>query len=521
MSRFDILIRGGLIFDGTGADPVVADIGVRGDRIEDVGELGNASADLEVRAEGLCVCPGFIDVHSHSDAYLLVEPDAPSKIFQGITTEIVGQCGTSAAPLAGDYRLPADWRAHLGDIAWRSVAGYRAALATAGPAPNVRMFVGHNTLRGGVVGYERRRATPREIERMCALLRQSMEEGAAGFSTGLIYPPGCFAEVEEIHALAATAAEFGGVYSSHMRSEGSRLLEALDETITVARSTGIRVEVSHLKASGSANRHLAEPALEKIAAARAAGLEVAADRYPYTAACTDLDVVLPDWVQEGGPEEELRRLRDGRLRRRIEDELRRAHEEAYWDEVRIGTTVLEEHRGLRGRRLSDVGREMGLHPAAALLEIIAKEELRTAGIFFGMDEENMWRILAAPFVMVCTDASLRSPEGPLGLDHPHPRAYGAFPRFLRAAFDGRTVSPAEAIRKMTSLPAQWFRIADRGVIRAGAFADIVVFAPDELRDEATYERPHRLSRGIHWLLVNGTVTIAAGRLSGQRAGRWL
>lgn len=514
----DLKISGGQVFNGTGCEPIAADIGVRGNRIEAVGDLSLVEAQTGLDARGKCVCPGFIDVHSHSDSYILIEPSAASKVFQGITTEIVGNCGASAAPRVGAYLMPSDWREKKYPGPWSSVAEYRALVDRVKPAVNIRMLIGHNSIRAGVIGYDAREATADEIRRMADLLAESLDEGGAGFSTGLIYSPGLFATREEVVALAQVAAKRGKIYTSHMRSEGARLLEALDETLEIGRRSGARVEVSHLKTSGRRNWHLIDAALDKIRNARRDGIPVAADRYPYTAACTDLDVILPDWASGGGSEAALQRLRDRATRSKIRDALRASRDEQYWESVNIGSTHNPDNAAFQGMRLVDVATRLDMEPVDAALHLMDTDSLHTSAIFFGMSEENMWRILAEPYVMIGSDASLRAPEGPLSHDHPHPRAYGTFPRILRASLDGKTVALPEAIRKMTSLPAEQFGLSDRGIIERGKVADIVVFDPKTVRDAATYERPHQLAEGVEALIVNGALTVRDGRPTGKHGG---
>ncbi len=536
---FDLLITGGDVLDGTGAPSRFSDVAIVGDRIAAVGDLAGAEArqvlslrpppeersgtppQVGARAETPLVCPGFIDAHTHSDAYLLIEPSAASKIWQGVTTEVVGNCGASCAPLAGDYRMPSDWAAHAYPGAWRTLAEYRRLLDTVGPAVNVRFLVGHNTLRGGVVGYANRPARPEERASMARLLERSMDEGACGLSTGLVYAPGCFSDAGEVSALAAVVARRGGVYASHMRSEGTRLLEALDEVLGVARATGVRAQVSHLKASGRANWDKLPRALDRIRAARAAGLDIAADRYPYTSSCTDLDILFPAWAAEGGRAAVLARLDDPVARRRLRDELDAARGEAYWPTVTIGSTVHPANGGFMGRPLTDVAASLGLSPADAVLHLCRTDELRTTAFFDSMSEDNLVRVLGEPYVMPGSDASVRAPWGPLSADHPHPRAYGTFARYLRMAIDGRTVPLPEAVRRMTTLPARQFGLVGRGELRVGQAADIVVLDPGRVRDTATFARPHQLAEGIRHVIVNGVLTLSDGVLTGVRGGRFL
>lgn len=519
---FDLLLRNGLVIDGTGAPPFAADVGIESDQVADVGDLAAAEARRSIDATGLWICPGFIDVHSHSDAYLLIEPAAPSKVAQGITTEVVGNCGASGAPRFGAARMPSDWQRQTYPGRWSTVAEYRALLEQERPAVNVVLLVGHNTLRGSVMGYDARPAGPDDVRRMVGFLERSMEEGAVGFSTGLAYAPGMFAEAEEIHPLARAVVARGGIYATHMRSEGRRLIEAIDETLATAQATGVRTQISHLKTSGPENWHKLDAVLERIARARAEGVEVAADRYPYTASSTDLDAILPDWACEGDRDAIVERLTEPASRARLRAELLAARpDEAAWSRIVVGSTGRADLVALTGHTLTEIARDTGREPVDVALDLMAQDRLATQAFFHGMSEENMWRILAQPWVMLGTDASIRSPVGPLSTDHPHPRAYGTMPRFLRAAIDGRTVPTAEAICKMTSLPAEQFRLRDRGVLRTGAAADIVVLDPMRVRDAADFASPHRLAEGIEIVIVNGAVTMENGRATGRRAGRVL
>jgi len=460
-------------------------------------------------------------VHSHSDAYLLIEPSAPSKIYQGVTTEVVGNCGASAAPRTGAYQIPADWREKKYPGTWSTVAEYRRLLEAAKPAVNVVLLIGHNTLRAGAMGYEGRPATAEEVRRMTDLLAQALDEGGAGLSTGLIYAPGLFAERGEILALARLAAQREKIYTSHMRSEGGQLLEAIEETLGVNRETGVRVEISHLKTAGRNNWSKVDAALALIRHARDKGQDVAADRYPYTASSTDLDVVLPDWAAEGGRESILKRLRDPATRARLREELVQRRDATYWNSVLIGSTFKPENERFKGMPLVEAARQLGSEPVDAALHLMDTDELHTGAIFFGMSEENMEKILREPYVMIGSDASLRSPQGPLSQDHPHPRAYGTFPKLLRAALDGAIVPLPEMVRKMTSLPAQHFRLKDRGRLQPGSFADVIVFDPGEVRDNATYAHPHQLASGLRTVCVNGRMVLNEGKFTGTRSGRFL
>ena len=519
--KFNLLIKNGTVLNGTGAAAVSADIGISSERITEIGDLSKAEAKQTVDATGKMVCPGFIDVHSHSDAYLLIEPRASSKVFQGVTTEVCGNCGASAAPRLGDAKLPSDWQDKPFPGIWNTVAEYRKLFDQVKPAVNEALLIGHNTLHRGISGYEPRGATPDELKEMCRALEQALDEGGCGLSTGLIYPPASAVPSDEIVALAKVCAGRNKIYTSHMRSEGKQLFEAIDEALMIGRTSGARVQISHLKTSGNDNWHKLDAALEKIGAARAEGIDVAADRYPYTASCTDLDITLPNWALYDGKAAVLARLADPETRKKIRDEILSGRGEFGFGIIMIGSAEHPDLQRFKGRYLTDAASELGLEPVDALLHIVEKDELRTGGIFFGMSEENMWKILAQPWVMIGSDASIRAPDGLLSKDHPHPRAYGSFTKILRAALDGKAAPLPETIRKMTALPAEHFRLKDRGVLKKGNFADVVVFDPTKLKENSTYAKPHQLSGGIEALIVNGTLTIKDGQLTGQRNGQFL
>lgn len=522
------VIRGGMVFDGLGGEAVAADLALDGDRIAAVAARGElapalAGADVVVEAQGLAICPGFIDAHSHSDAYLLLEPTAASKVAQGITCEITGNCGASAAPRLPGYQLPSDWAAQHYPREWTDVADYRAALAEVRPAIHSRMLIGHRTIRSAVMGLAPRPATAEEVARMVGLMEIAMEQGGGGLSTGLIYAPAMFADRRELVALARVAGAHGGVYATHMRSEGARLLEAIDEAIAIAREAKCPLQISHFKTSGRRNWDKLEPALEEIEAARAAGLDVFSDRYPYTASCTDLDVLLPEWAGQGGNDVVYARLRDPEQRRRILEDIRAERAPGYWGGVHIAFT---RQPGWAGRPFLEYARAVGLEPPEALLHLLALDGPGTMGIFFGMSEDNLWRIWSQPWVMGGSDASIRAPWGPLGEDHPHPRAYGTFPRLLAASRPGgpahaRGIGLAEAIRKCTSLPATRFQLKGRGVIRAGAHADLVLFDPETIADMATYAKPHAFPAGIRAVYVGGEAAWQDNQPTGVRNGAYL
>ena len=489
---------------------------------------GNGGDFNTIDATGCIVRPGFIDAHAHSDAYLVLEPDAPSKISQGITTEINGQCGGSVAPRYGEARLSGDWATLLGSrLTWRSLAEYRTVLEAAKPAINTIQFVGHNTLRSSVVGYAGRAATSDELKEMQRLLAESLDAGGWGLTTGLIYQPGKYSTPEEVVALAKVTAERGGYYATHMRSEGDRILEAIDEVIDLVKATGIRAEISHLKTSGKRNWHKIDAVLEKIENAIGDGLLLGSDRYPFCAAGTDLDIVLPDWAQEGAAPAEMTRLADPATRAKIIAEINASDRD--WSTVMIGGTWSESTKPFSGQsvseilsrtsRLSQSSRNLS-SPGELICRILELDGCKTGAFFFGMSEENLDKILSRPWIVPGSDASLRAPWGPLGADHPHPRAYGTMPEFYRRV-RALGVSREEAIARMTSVPARRFGIAHRGVIEKGAFADIAIWKEDEFSSSATYVEPHKFSSGVKAVVVNGAVSYTEGKFSENRSGRFL
>ena len=512
------LIANGTVIDGIGAAARRADVLVDGERIAAIGEISAPDAET-IDATGCLVTPGFIDAHTHSDAYLVLEPDAPSKITQGITTEVNGQCGGSIAPRYGEARLSGDWAAILGErLVWRSLAEYRETLAAAKPAVNTVQFIGHNTLRSSVVGYAARAATPDELAKMGRLLEEALDQGGWGLTTGLIYQPGKYSTPEEVVALAKVAAAKGGLYATHMRSEGDRILEAIDEVIALARTTGIRAEISHLKTSGRKNWTKIDAVLEKIEGAMAEGLVLGSDRYPYCAAGTDLDVVLPDWAQEGAALGEVERLKDAAARTRIAAEINALDRD--WSTVMIGGTWHDDSRRFSGRTIAAICADEKTTPGEFICRIRGQDGAKTGAFFFGMSEENLAKIYSRSWIVPGSDASLRAPWGPLGADHPHPRAYATMPEFYRRV-RALGFSREETVARMTSVPAKRFGLRDRGELRVGAFADLVVWNEADFRAKATYTEPHQFTEGVKFVMVNGTVPYRGGRFTGDRGGRFL
>ena len=542
------LIKNGTIIDGQGTLAFVGDVLVEDDRIVEVipaGELQNFKTSEPqnlIDASGLIVSPGFIDAHTHSDAYLVIEPDAPSKVTQGITTEINGQCGGSVAPRYGEARLSSDWAAVLGDrLTWRSLAEYREVLAAAKPAVNTVQFIGHNTLRSSVIGYAARAAGDEDLREMSRLLDESLDAGGWGLTTGLIYQPGKYSTPAEVVALAKVAAAKGGYYATHMRSEGDHILEAIDEVIELVKATGIRAEISHLKTSGRKNWHKIDAVLDKIEGAMSEGLLLGSDRYPYCAAGTDLDVVLPDWAQEGGAPAELARLQIANLRAQIIEEINALDRD--WSTVMIGGTWAEENKRYSGKTVAEI---LGLEtldfrpglassvssplkssvlslkssPGELITSILLADGCKTGAFFFGMSEENLAKIYSRPWIVPGSDASLRAPWGPLGLDHPHPRAYATMPEFYRRV-RALGFSREETVARMTSVIADRFGIRGRGRIKKGAYADLVIWNEAEFKAKATFTDPHQFTGGVKAVMTNGVISYCDGKFTGNRGGRFL
>jgi N-acyl-D-amino-acid deacylase len=533
---FDILIRSGIVCDGTGSEPYAADIGIRGDRIALIAKKSGtascehlAAARKTIHAQELIVAPGFIDTHGHSEFSLLSDPRAEGKISQGITTEINGNCGLSAAPLFGEAlkQRESDLDEYGITERWSTFREYFAVLERRKPAVNYCTLTGHGNLRASVVGYEDRRISRSDLQMMRTMLADAMHEGAIGMSTGLIYPPGIYADTEELidlcRMLVSTENDGPCMYASHMRSEGDRLIESIGEAIAIAEGSGIRVHISHLKTSGERNWHKLDEAVSVIEKARNGGVVVTGDRYPYTAASTDLDTVLPSWTYEGGAEEELRRLQNPETQLRIRREILVQHSEpGYWEKIIITSVASEKNRWMEGKTIPHISHHQRCEPVDAVIGILIEEHLRVGAIFSSMDEKNLEKILSLPYIMIGSDSSARSFDGVTCRGKPHPRGFGSFPRFLGRfvpALAGMNLNTA--IQKITLLPAQTFGISGRGVLREGAFADITIFDSEKVLDKATYEEPFLQSEGIHYVIVNGVPAVWDRKLTGLRGGRVL
>ena len=531
-AAFDIVILNGHIVDGTGSPWYAADLGIRDGRVAAIGRLGGARAKQTIDAAGKVVAPGFIDLLGQSELTVLVEPTLPSKIFQGITTEFTGE-GGSVAPLDDDIikadRVGYDHFKITPD--WRNYAQYFARVEKQGLGINMAHFVGATQVRRMVLGDADKQPSPAELERMIGLVREAMEQGAVGVSTSLQYAPAPYARTEELIALASEAAKYGGVYATHMRSEAGAVLEALDEAIRIGREANIPVEVWHVKAAGKRNWGRMKDIVARIDQARRNGVDISADTYGYTAWYNSLSAFIPPWAHDGGDEKLIARLKDPQTRARIRADMLKADDSAWdneWQEipgpeaVLIGAVQNPELKGIQGKRLSEIAAAWKMDPIDALCEILIRDHAFTGVAVFAMSEPDVAMALTQPWVAFNNDSQGTAPTGLLGQEHPHPRAYGTFPRVLRKFVrEDKLLSLEEAIRKMTALPAGKMRLADRGVLKAGTWADVVVFDPATVTDVATFEQPNQLSVGMDYVLVNGVPVIAGGKQTGALPGRIL
>ncbi|NUO82950.1 D-aminoacylase [candidate division KSB1 bacterium] len=522
---FDFIIVGGLVYDGSGKDGVFNDVGIKAGRIAALGDLKDRSAQQKIEAHGLAVAPGFIDFHSHSDEELLLGGEAQSKIRQGVTTEVLGQDGGSLAPLNEKMalQLVENFKERFGlEVAWRDFAGYFRNLEARGMISNALSMVGQGTLRELVIGEDNRPATAEDLAQMKQLAQEAFAQGAYGISSGLEYTPGSFATTEEIIELCRSM-NGRGIYSTHMRNEDETLLEAIDEAIRIAREAGVALNIAHIKASGQRNWHKQGEMLAKLEAARAGGLQVTCDRYPYIAYNTGLSSLFPLWSRDGGDEKFVARLQDAALQDTLRAEVWHEVEKiGGWRSVMISSLTKHPRRGeFEGKTFEEIA-ATGADPFAKLFELIIAEEGGGNMIGFAMSEEDTTALLAHPYCMPASDGSALGLEGRLRRGNPHPRSFGTFPRVLgKYVRDDQIMSMAEAIRKMSALPADTLGLKDRGYLRAGYWADVVVFDPNTVADRATWAAPFQYPAGIPYVFVNGELVLAHDKLTGKLAGKVL
>ncbi len=528
---FDVIIKGGTLYDGSGTEPKHADVAIRGDRIAGIGDFKTAKAKAVVDANGLAVAPGFINMLSWSNESLIQDGRSQSEIRQGVTTEVMGE-GESMGPVNDRVRehMLSDQTDIKYEIKWNTLAEYLRYLETHGVSCNVASFIGATTIRENVIGFEDKAPTPELLDRMRELVRKEMEAGALGIGTSLIYPPAFYAKTEELIELCKVAAKYQGKYISHMRSEGNRLLEALDELIRISREAGIPAEVYHIKAAGQQNWGKLDNLLSRIETAQKDGLKITADMYTYTAGGTGLDASLPPWTEDGGYPALFKRLRDPATREKIAAEVKIDSDK--WENLYIGAgspdNILlvafksEKLKPLTGKTLAAVAKMRGKDPITTIMDLIAEDESRIGTIYLVMSEENVKKEIARPWISFCSDEASQAPEGVFLKSNPHPRAYGSFVRVLgKYVRDEKVITLPEAIRRLSAFPATNLGLDHRGMLKEGMFADVVVFDPATIADHATFEKPHQYATGVKHVFVNGVQVIKDGEHTGAKPGRAL
>ena len=528
--QFDVIIRGGTVYDGTGRAPVKADVGIRGDRIAAVGNLSRANAPTIVDAKGRAVAPGFINMLSHSETSWFVDSRSMSELLQGVTTQIFGE--GSMGPLSDEMKKRR--RDSQGDLRygvdWTTLAEYLNVLEKHGISQNVASFIGAATIREHVIGLENKPPTPAQLDQMRELVRREMEAGALGITTALIYPPAFFAKTEELIELCKVAAKYKGKYTAHMRSEGSQLIEAVQETIRISREAGLPVHIYHLKASGEINWPKMDQVIKMIADARKRGVKITADMYMYPAGGTGLDASLPPWVFDGGREAAYKRLQDPATRQKIAEAVRTPTND--WenlyslagspDRLVLASFRNDSLKPLTGKTLGEVAKMRGKDPIETIMDLLLEDRSRVGTIYFLMSEDNIKKQLRQPWVSFGSDAASIATEGVFLRSAAHPRAYGNFARLLgKYVRDEKVISLTEAVRRLTSLPAANLGLKDRGLLKSGMFADVVIFDPQTIADRATFENPHQYSVGVRDVFVNGQHVLKNGEHTGAKPGRAL
>lgn len=517
---YDLIISNGKIYDGSGNPPIDADVAVSADTIAAIGDLANATAKQRIDVNGHAVAPGFINMLSWANVSLIEDGRSQGDIRQGVTLEVLGE-GSSMGPLTDSMKVEMKERQNdiKYEIEWTTLGEYLQYLEDKGISTNVASFVGNGTLRRYVIGYDNREATDEEIQQMRDLVRQAMKEGAVGISSSLLYAPSGSANTEELIELAKVAAEYNGMYISHIRNEGDYLLESIDELIEISREAGISAEIYHLKASGQSNWSKLDLAIEKIQKARNDGLPITADIYTYPASSTGLHIQLPIWVREGGVEATIERLSDPSLRAKILNEIEFSTKP---EDILLVGFKNQELRYHIGKRLSEVAEELDKSPGEVMIDLIVEDDSRIQVVYFSMSDENISKKVALPWVSFCSDAGSFTNEGIFLKQSTHPRAYGSFIRVLgKYTRDESVLSLPEAIRKLTALPAKNLKIKKRGFLRPGNYADIVVFDPEEVTDVATFENPHQYAKGVIHVWVNGEQVLNNGEHTGNTPGRFV
>lgn len=530
-ARYDVILRGGTIYDGSGGKPFVADVALQGDRIAAIGALAGAEARQTINVAGFAVAPGFINMLSWSNESLLQDGRSQGEIRQGVTLEVLGE-GESMGPLTAVMKAEA--AEQQSDIKytyeWTTLGEYLGYLEKIGVSCNVASFVGASTVRQHELGHSSRAPAPAELARMQALVRQAMEEGALGVASALIYEPGFHAKTDELVALCRAAAPYGGIYISHLRSEGNRLLEGVDELIAIARAARVPAEIYHLKAAGQTNWSKLGEVIRKIEAARAEGLAITADMYCYTAGATGLDAAMPPWVREGGYSAWAARLREPAIRERVRREMNTPSDA--WENFFLAAGSPEKIllvafknpalKPLTGKSLAEVARLRGKSPEETAMDLVVEDGTRVGTVYFLMSEENVKRQIALPWMAFDSDEASQAPEEVFLKANPHPRAYGSFARLLaKYVRDEKVIPLEEAVRRLSLFPAENLKLKERGALRPGWFADVVVFDPAKIQDHATYEKPHQYATGMVHVFVNGVSVLRDGEHTGAKPGRFV
>ncbi|MBP6059676.1 MAG: D-aminoacylase [Candidatus Saccharicenans sp.] len=525
---YDLVIRQALVFDGSGQAPFRADVGISGNYIKYIGKIGKNSSRRELLAEDLCLSPGFIDVHNHTDIELLVCPTADSLIRQGVTTVIGGNCGSSRFPLTPAMLQDEDRylsREFGLKVDWQDLAGFFRRLEEKGQALNFATLVGQGTIRAAVVGYNNRPPSAQEMDRMKELASQALQQGAIGISTGLEYAPGSFASTGELIDLMKVLRGNQGIYATHMRDEEDEVLPAVDEALNIAEQSRVRLEISHLKIGFPRNWPLIDQLLEKLNQARARGVDFSADVYPYTAWSTGLSIFFPLWVREGKNDDFLNRLRSPELELKLREAINQAESNlGSWNKVLIASVETEKNRQLEGLDLEQAAKRRNQDQDMFLFirDLLLEERGQVSMVCFGLSEDNLKKTLQQPFTCLGSDGEVASTTGPLSKGKPHPRYYGTFPRALAEYVRKEKVVPLETmIRKMTGFPAERFNLKQRGLIKPGYLADLVLFDYEKIQDKATWSDPHHYPEGIPYVLVNGKLVVDEGQITGQLPGKIL
>src|SRR5688572_16999212 len=526
---FDVVIRGGTIYDGSGRDPIVADIGINSDTIADIGDLSNAVGKSEIDAKGLSVAPGFINMLSWATESLIVDGKSQGDIRQGVTLEVFGE-GMSMGPLNEEMKkgMKSQMHDYSFDIPWTTLGEYLDHMERKGISCNIASFVGATSLRIHELGMANRPPTPDELDRMKKLTREAMEEGALGVGASLIYAPANYSSTEELIELCKEASSYGGMYITHMRSEGNNIFAAVDETIRIAREAKVPAEIYHLKMAGKDNWTKIDSVLDKIEKANQEGLKITADMYTYTAGATGLDASMPTWVQEGGINEWIKKLKDPSIRKRVSSEMRSPSNK--WENLLLMSGSPEKVllvgfandslKKLTGKTLAEVAALHGKSPEETAMDLIMTDSTRVSTVYFMMSEDNIKRQIKLPYVSFGSDAESSAPEGVFLKSSTHPRAYGNFARLLSKYVREEKVIPLqEAVRKLTSLPAGNLKIKKRGMLVPGNYADIVLFDADKIQDHATFEKPMQYATGMVYVFVNGTMVLSQGEHTGATPGR--